>query len=126
VWRACVLSKFTKVVFPSSDNRLDGVLDLVHTNVCGPMSQAALIGCEYYIRFIDDHSRNTSIYLLKSNNEVFKRFQEFKALVENQKGKRIKVLWSDNKGEYASREFVDLCTHTGIKRKMTMPYNYPQ
>jgi hypothetical protein len=55
VCRGCVIGKFTKDIFPNSDNRSAGVLDLVHTDACGPMSQASLSGCEYYITFIDDH-----------------------------------------------------------------------
>jgi hypothetical protein len=44
----------------------------------------SLSGREYYLTFIDDYSRKTWIYFLKTKSEVFKRFQEFKALVENQ------------------------------------------
>jgi transposase InsO family protein len=80
-------------------------------------------GCEYYVTFIDDHSRKTWIFFLKTKSEVFKRFQEFKALVENQTGKNIKVLWSNNGGEYTSTEFAYFCTQQGIKRKLTVPYN---
>jgi hypothetical protein len=86
------LVSLPKASFPSSDNRSFGVLDLVLTDVCGPMSRASLSGCEYYLTFNDDHSRKTWIYFLKAKSEVFKRFQEFKTLVENQTGKRIKVL----------------------------------
>ena len=53
--RGCVIGKFTKDIFPNSDNRSAGVLDLVDTDACGPMSQASLNGCEYNITFIDDH-----------------------------------------------------------------------
>jgi hypothetical protein len=102
VCRGCALGKFTKVVFPSSDIRSAGILDLVYTDESGPMSHMSLTGCEYYLTFIDDHSRKSWIYFLKAKREVFKRFQEFKALVENQTGKRIKVLRSDNGGEHAS------------------------
>jgi transposase InsO family protein len=87
------------------------------------MSRASWSGCEYYLTFIDIHSRKTWIYFLKAKSEVFKRFQEFKALVENQTGKKIKVLWSDNGGEYASTKFVDFCSQEGIKRQMIVPYN---
>ena len=83
VCRGCALGKFTKSSFPSSDTRLAGILDLVHTDVCGPMTRKSLSGCEYYLTFIDDYSRKTWIYFLKTKSEVFKRFQEFKALVEN-------------------------------------------
>ena len=57
---------------------------------------------------------------------VFTRFQEFRALVENQFGKRIKVLQSDNEGEYSSRQFVDFCAQHGIRRPMTVTYNPQQ
>jgi transposase InsO family protein len=82
--------------------------------------------CEYYLTFIDEYSRKTWIYFLKTKSEVFKRFQEFIALVENQSGKRIKVLRSDNGGEYSSTQFIDLCAQHGIRRQMTVPYNPQQ
>jgi hypothetical protein len=63
---------------------------------------------------------------LKAKSEDFKRFQQFKALMKNQTGKRIKVLRSDNGGEYASTKFVDFCSQAGIRRKMTVPYNPQQ
>jgi hypothetical protein len=83
VCRGCALGKFAKASFPSSDNRSTGILDLVHMDVCGPMTRKSLSGCEYYLTFIDDYSRKTWIYFPKAKSEVFARFQEFKALVEN-------------------------------------------
>jgi hypothetical protein len=126
VCRGCALGKFAKASFPSSDSRSAGILDLIHTDVCGPMSRKSLSGCEYYLTFIDDHSRKTWIYFLKAKSDVFGRFQEFRALVENQTGKKIKVLRSDNGGEYSSRQFVDFCAQKGIRREMTVPYNPQQ
>ena len=90
------------------------------------MSSPSLRGHEYYVLFIDDHSRKTLIYFLKHKGEVFAQFQESKALVEIQTGKKIKVLRSDNGGEYASDELIDFCTTEGIKREMTVPYNPEQ
>jgi hypothetical protein len=86
----------------------------------------SLSGCEYYLTFIDDYSRKTWIYFLKAKSEVFTRFQVFRALVENQSGKKIKVLRSDNGGEYSSRQFVDFCAQHGSRRQMTVPYNPQQ
>jgi transposase InsO family protein len=91
--------------------------------VCGPLTRRSLSGCEYYLTFIDDYLRKTWIYFLKAKSEVFTRCQEFRALVENQSGKRIKVLQSDNGGEYSSRQFVDFYAQQGIRRQMTVPYN---
>ena len=72
------------------------------------MSHVSLRGYEYYVIFIDDFSKKTWIFFLKAKNEVFKCFKEFKALVENQTGKKIKVLRSDNGGEYIDSKFVVL------------------
>jgi hypothetical protein len=49
-----VLGKFAKASFPSSDTRSIRILDLVHTDVCGPMTRRSLSGCECYLTFIDD------------------------------------------------------------------------
>jgi len=107
----------------SNYSKSAGILDLVHSDVCGPMSSVSLGGCDYYVTFIDDHSRRTWTYFLKTKSEVFKRFQEFKALVENQIGRKIKVLRSYNGGEYTSTEFRDFCTQEGIRRQLIVPYN---
>ena len=92
------------------------------------MLSSSLTSYEYYITFIDDFSRKTWIYFLRSkrSEEVLLRFQEFKALVENQTGKKIKVLRSDNGGEYTSRAFDEYCRQEGIKRQLTVPYTPQQ
>ena len=59
---------------------------------------------------------------MKAKSEVFKCFKEFKALVENQTGKKIKVLRSDNGGEYIDSKFVDFCASEGVQREFTVPY----
>ena len=86
VCKGCVLGKYAKATFPRSDSRVDDVLGLIHLVICGPMSTRALNGAEYFVTFIDDHSRKTWIYVLKTKDEVFDRFREFKAFVENATG----------------------------------------
>jgi transposase InsO family protein len=110
----------------SSDNRSKGILDLIHSDVCGPMTVASLNRYLYYVLFIDDHSRMTWIYFLKTKDGVLARFEEFKAQVENLTRRRITMLRSDNGGEYASRDFSDFCIDVGIKREYTVPYNPQQ
>jgi transposase InsO family protein len=90
------------------------------------MSVASVQGASYYVTFIDDFSRKTWIFFMKTKDEVFSRFQEFKAQVENQTGRRIKVLRSDNGGEYTSNDFKDFCKEAGIKRELTVSYNPQQ
>jgi transposase InsO family protein len=71
-------------------------------------------------------SRKTWIYFLKTKDEVFDRFKEFRALVKNQSRGRIRVLRLDNGGEYTSNEFVEYCVAEGIKKELTVPYNLQQ
>jgi transposase InsO family protein len=78
------------------------------------------------VTFIDDFSRKTWIFFMKTKDEVFSQFQEFRAQVENQTGKKIKVLRSDNGGEYTSNDFKDFCKEVGIKRELTVSYNPQQ
>jgi len=68
--------------------------------VFGPVKVPSLGKSVYYVSFIGDFLRNTWIYFLKKNSEVFDKFKEFKALMENQTKKKIKVLRSDNGGEF--------------------------
>ena len=67
-------------------------LELIHSDVCGPMSSTSLSGFKYYITFIDYYSGKTWIYFLKSKREVFEKFKEFKALTENLSDKNINTL----------------------------------
>jgi transposase InsO family protein len=60
---------------------------------------------------------------MMTKDEVFGKFQEFQALVENQTSKKIKVLRSDNGREYISKEFHTFCKEAGINRELIVPYN---
>ena len=80
----------------------------------------------YYVSFIDDLSRNTWIYFLRNKSQVFDKFKEFKALVENQKEKKIKVLRTDNGCEFYGNEFEEFCKKCGIARQKTTPYTPQQ
>ena len=78
--------------------------------------------------FIDDYSCKTWIYFFKTkeSEEVFNKFKEFKAQIENLSGKRIKILRLDNGGEYTSTEFSDFYKEAGIRRELAVPYNPQQ
>ena len=100
-----------------------GTLELIHSDVCGPIPSISLSGYEYYVSFVNDYSRNTWIYFLKTKDEVFRKFKEFKALIENHSERRIKTLRTDNGGEHTSNNFESFCKESIIKRGLTTPYN---
>ena len=73
-----------------------GILEIIHSDVCSPMSSSSLSGYVYYVSFIDDFSRKTWIYFMKNKDEIFSNFKEFKALIENRTKNKIKTFQSDN------------------------------
>ena len=71
------------------------MLELVHMDVCGPMSTQAKGGYEYFITFTDNYSRYGYVYLMRRKSETFEKFKEFRAEVENQSGKRKRAIQSN-------------------------------
>ena len=72
----------TKSPFNAKDRRAQVLLELVHLDVCGLMSNQARGGYEYFITFTDDYSRFGYVYLMKRKFETFEKFKEFRAEVE--------------------------------------------
>ena len=71
VCRGCALGKNAKASFSSSDSRSKGILDLVHSDVCGPMLVPSSSGYLYYVTFIDDYFRRTWIFFMKTPDDIF-------------------------------------------------------
>ena len=94
-------------------NRANEVLELIHNDVCGPMSTEARGGFGYFITCIDDYSKVGYVYLMRFRSESFDKFKEFKAYAETHHGKRIKSMRSDRGREYLSAEFFGLLITRG-------------
>ncbi|KAE8692022.1 hypothetical protein F3Y22_tig00110863pilonHSYRG00024 [Hibiscus syriacus] len=116
----CVLGKQTKVCFKTAKHTTQGILDYVHSDVWGPSTTSSLGGSRYYVTFIDDFSRKVWVYFLKQKSEVFEKFKLWKGEVENQTGRKIKCLRSDNGTEYTDSQFLHFCKEHGIKRHFTV------
>ncbi len=87
----------------------------MHSDVCGPMKTTFHGRARYFVTFIDDFLRKTDVYLLRAKGEVFDKFKEYKALVENQIGMKIKTLRSDNGREFVSKKFDNFLHECGIQ-----------
>ena len=91
------------------------MLELVHLGLADFKNIVSKGGKRYYITFVDDFSRYTTVYLLKSKDEVDEMFLRYKATkVENQLDRKIKRLRSDKGGEYGSYFLKDFCEKSGI------------
>ncbi|KAK0593870.1 hypothetical protein LWI29_024792 [Acer saccharum] len=111
----------TKRSFSAKGARATECLGLIHTDVCGPMSIQARGGYEYFITFTDDYSRFGYVYLMRHKSDAFDMFKTFKAEVENQLEKHIKILRSDRGGEYLSGEFQQYLIDNGIVSQFSAP-----
>ncbi|KAK1606139.1 hypothetical protein QYE76_029812 [Lolium multiflorum] len=118
---ACLMGKMTKTPFSGMMERATDLLEIIHTDVCGPMSVASRGGYRYVLTFTDDLSRYGYIYFMKHKSETFEKFKEFQSEVENQRNKKIKFLRSDRGGEYLSYEFGMHLKKCGILSQLTPP-----
>jgi transposase InsO family protein len=122
----CQYGKQVAAPHPISGPRESSPLDLVHSDICGPIPHQSLGGASYFVTFIDDASRKVWAYPTRTNNCVFTIFREWLVMVKNQTDRKLKSLRSDNGGEYKSDEFVQFCREWGIRREFTAPHSPEQ
>ncbi|KAJ9556184.1 hypothetical protein OSB04_010798 [Centaurea solstitialis] len=119
---SCLSGKMTKEPFNKDNERASDLLEIVHTDVCGPFSHEARGGYRYFITFTDDFSRYGYVYLMRHKSESFEKFREYQNEVQNQLDRKIKFLRSDRGGEYLSQEFGNHLMECGIVSQLTPPY----
>jgi hypothetical protein len=88
----------------------------------GPFPHPSIRKTMFVLIFFYDFSRFTWIYFLKKKYEVFQHLKDFKALVETQSRKKIKVLQTDNGGEYVNHDIQNSFHEAGIQLQHTVPY----
>ncbi|CAA7051764.1 unnamed protein product [Microthlaspi erraticum] len=124
---ACNLGKQSRKSFPKeSQTKTRERLEIVHTDVCGPMQHKSLDGSRYFLLFLDDFTHMCWVYFLKQKSDTFSTFKKAKAMIEKQSGCSIKILRSDGGGEFTSKEFTKFYEDEGIERQVTLPYSPQQ
>lgn len=123
----CQLGKQHRESFPSKSKWISqSPLELVHTDLCGPMQVPSLGGSRYFLLFVDDYTRKIWVYCVKEKSDAFSCFKEFKFQVEKHSGHQIKNLRSDRGGEYMSSQFEEFCQNHGIRHELTARYSPQQ
>ena len=87
-----LMGKMTNTPFSRTMERATDLLEIIHTDVCGPMSVKAHGKYHYFLNFTDNLSKYGYIYLMKHKSETFEKFKEFQSEVENHRNKKIKCL----------------------------------
>ena len=117
----CLVGKQSRVAFKTTPpHRASEILELVHSDLCGPMKTRSLGGALYFVTFIDDHSRKVWVYTLRTKDEVADVFKQFHMSVERETGKKLKCIRTDNGGEYTG-SFDEYCKALGIRHQRTPP-----
>ncbi|XP_062704663.1 uncharacterized protein LOC134286966 [Aedes albopictus] len=111
-----------------SRSRANELLELVHSDIGGPMEVSSLGGSRYYLTFTDDKSRKIWIYFLeeKSGESVYKAFENFRSMAEKQTGKQLKTLRTDNGKEFVNKRLEDHLQRLGIRHQTSADYTPEQ
>jgi len=125
VCEPCIAGKMHSNPFPPSPNHNRAPLELIHSDLHGPLPVTTHSGYKYWITFIDDCSCFRAVYLLKAKSEAFEAFKDYKSWAENQLGAKIRALQDDKGGEYMSNAFLKFTTACGIERRHSVR-NRPQ
>ena len=106
--------------------RATSKLQLIHSDICGPMNMRARHGANYFITFIDDFTCFGHVYLISHKFEALDCFTRFTRLVEKQLSTKIKALRFDRGRKYLFEQFKGFCDEKGIARQLTIFYTSQQ
>ena len=101
---------------------MNAALEYIYADLWGPAKTQMQGGNKYFLSLIDDYSRKDWLYLLKSKDETFNAFKNWKSLIENQSNKRVKFLRPNNGLEFCNVSFDDYCKEYGILRHRIVRY----
>jgi transposase InsO family protein len=121
----CELGKSTRQPFPGSAKKTSRILEIVHSDLAGPMQSNSLQGSAYTATFIDDYSRHAVVYYLRSKDQFVNALKQFLSWAETQTSEKMRALHSDRGGEYMAGYITDILVQRGIEHHLTMP-NSPQ
>ena len=121
----CDQAKINVIPF-GEGTRAKNVLELIHTDICGPINVHSYGKARYFATFIDDKTRYIEVVFLKSRSDILTEFKKYQLRVEKETGCRIIKLRSDNAKEYVSKEFNDYLENQGIRRQLSVEYTPQQ
>lgn len=123
----CLEGKMARKPFPKeSEKKTRAILDLIHTDVCGPMQTESPAGKRYVMTIIDDYSRFAFVYFLKQKSEAGKYIKDFIKEMKTQHKKVPKCIRSDRGREYVNSDLINYLKSQGTKIQYTAPYSPQQ
>nr|ABB47537.2 retrotransposon protein, putative, unclassified [Oryza sativa Japonica Group] len=125
--QACLVAKQVRQPFPGMANyRAEAPLELLHMDLCGPITPSTFAGNRYFMLIVDDFSNWMWVFVIKLKDQALAVFEKFKPLAKNTVGRTIKTLRTDRGGEFLSGKFARVCDAASIERHLTAPYSPQQ
>jgi len=122
VCEPCVYGKAAMMPMPSAGGgRVTKRLQLVHSDLGGPMSEPTRGGALYFGTLTDDFSHWTDVFFLQKKSDLLSEFKKWLIMAQLHTGTKIKILRSDNGGEYVSNAFNALHDENGTTHQTTVP-----
>lgn len=125
----CLMSKQTRKPFPGqTQSQSKWILELVHGDLCGPITPATKSDNRYFLLLVDDFSKIMWVYMLKTKDEALGALKKFRVLVEKEcaENEKLKIFRTDRGGGFLSHDFSSYCEEIGIIRHLTVPYSPQQ
>jgi transposase InsO family protein len=122
----CVLVNHRREVFPKQSIARTRHWGLLHGDLYGPVKPATPGGRRYFLLLVDDATRYMWVVLLTAKSEASSAIKRIQAAEEKECGRKLRVLRTDNGGEFMAVEFAAYCADEGITRHFSAPYTPQQ
>jgi len=117
-----VVTKLKRQPFPhQASYRATEQLELEHGDLCGPVSPPTPGGWRYFLLLVDDATRYMWAVLFDSKAAAADTIKRHQAAVE-ECGRKLRVLRTDNGGEFTAAESATYCADEEIQRHYFVPY----
>lgn len=122
ICEACIRGKMIRQGFPKQASTTFQTLDIISSDVCGPLPVTSIQGYKYMLTFTDIHSNYTHIKFIKEKSEVPTRVKQFIEQVKVQFEKKPKIFRTDRGTEYMNQDLQNYLLNQGIKFQCTVGY----
>lgn len=122
VCEICTKAKQTRLPFDDTRTQASRPLEIVHTDVCGPIDPVTWDNKKYVVTFLDDYTHFSKVHLLNGKYEVSSCVKEYIMEAEAHFNLKASVLRCDNGKEYLNNELKSWCKSRGIVIDTTIPY----
>ena len=124
VYNTCIMTKQHWRPFPQQAKyRAQEQLELIHGDLCEPVTPTTPGVRRYFLLLVDDASRFMWAVLLPSKDAAADAIKHVQAATEKESGRKLWVLRTDNGGKFTVAEFADYCAGEGIRRHFSSPHS---